>query len=277
MRGAWTYLSVGFGVVGLSLAGFAPPSNQDSDAHALFQSQCARCHSGSTPAGGIDLSSDLAAIAGIQQIVAGRPHSSVLLRVLRDGTMPKGGPKLGDDDINTLRDWIMSLRPDPRPLFSTRCVGCHSGTSPAGSMDLFGNLETLAKLPETKFGKEGPQSAVLFRRLADGSMPKGGVKLTDNELSIVRDWLNGLHPNPRSLFAARCVKCHGGATPAAGLDLSAGVNGLSRLKQVVKGNPGDSFLYKRIADGSMPRGGPPLSDSEAGLVWDWIASLAPGT
>jgi mono/diheme cytochrome c family protein len=189
--------------------------------------------------------------------------------------MPKGGTKLGDDDIATIRDWILSIRPDPRPLFASRCVSCHSGPSPVGSLNLTGNLEALAKLPETKFGDEGATSAVLYKRLADGSMPKNGVKLTEDELSYVKDWLNSLHPDPRPVFVASCVKCHGGATPAAGLDLTGDLNSLAGLKQVVKGKAGDSALYKRIADGTMPRGGQPLSDSEAGLVWDWIDSLTP--
>jgi mono/diheme cytochrome c family protein len=142
-------------------------------------------------------------------------------------------------------------------------------------LDLSGNLEALAKLPQTQFGDQGATSATLYKRLADGTMPKGGTKLTDDELSSVRDWLNGLHPDPRPLFAAKCVKCHGGGTPAAGLDLTGGLDAISGFKEVVKGKPAESSLYQRIADGTMPRGGPPLSDSDAGLVWDWINSLAP--
>jgi len=275
MRAAWNYLFVGFGVVGASYAGVAPTSTRHSDAKTVFQSQCARCHSGATPAGGVDLSGDLDSIAGVKKIVRGRPHASILFKLVRDGAMPKGAPKLSDDDIATIRDWIMSLRPDPRPLFASRCVGCHGGAHPAGSMDLSGNPEALAKLPETQYGEQGATSAMLYKRLADGSMPKNGVKLTDNELSFVQDWLNSLHPDPRSLFATKCVKCHGGATPRAGLDLTGGPDALAGLKQVVKGKPSDSSLYQRIADGSMPRGGPPLSDSDTGLVWDWIGSLGP--
>lgn len=277
MRAAWNYIFIGFGVIGASYAGVARTTTQHSDVKALFQTQCARCHSGATPAGGVDLSGELADIAGIKQLVRGRPNSSLLLKLVRDGTMPKGGSKLGDDDINTIRDWIMSLRPDPRPMFASRCVSCHSGANPAASMDLSGNLEALAKLPETNYGEQGATSAVLYKRLADGSMPKNGVKLTDTELSFVRDWLNSLHPDPRSLFAAKCVKCHGGATPAAGMDLTVSLDALAGLKEVVKGKAVESSLYNRIADGSMPRGGPPLSDSDAGLVWDWINSLAPHT
>ncbi len=275
MRAAWNFLLIGLGIVGVSLPGVGAKSAQKSDAKTLIQSQCARCHSGSQPAGGVDLSGDLASIAGIKSVVPGRPHSSLLFKLVQDGTMPKGSPKLADEDIATIRDWILSVRPDPRPLFAARCISCHGATSPAALLDLSGNLAALAKLPQATFGDKGPTSAALYQRLADGSMPKGGTKLTDGELSSVKDWLNGLHPDPTTLFAAKCVKCHGATTPAAGLDLSGGLDALSGLKQVVKGKPAASSLYQRIADGSMPRGGPALSDSDSGLVWDWIHSLKP--
>lgn len=273
MRSTWNYLFFGLGIAGVYLPGATTKPTRETDAKTLIQSQCAKCHSGSQPAGGVDLSGDLASIAGVKSVVAGRPHSSLLFKLVQDGTMPKGSPKLGDEDVATIRDWIMSLRPDPRPMFAARCISCHGATSPAAMLDLSGNLAALAKLPQTGFGDKGPTSSALYQRLADGSMPKGGPKLTEGELLSVKDWLNGLHPDPTSLFAAKCVKCHGATTPAAGLDLSGGLDALSGLKQVVKGKPGVSSLYQRIADGSMPRGGPALSDSDAGLVWDWIHSL----
>lgn len=266
---------VGFGVLGATYGGVTPPPTRQTDAKSLFQAQCAKCHSGATPAAGIDLSGDLPDIAATKSVVRGRPSASVLFKVVRDGVMPKGAPKMSADDVATIRNWIMSLRPDPRPMFASRCTGCHKGPSPAGSLDLSGDLDALSKLPDVKFGDQGATTAVLYKRLADGSMPKNGTKLTEDELSFVKDWLNSLQPDPRSLFAAKCVKCHGGGSPAAGLDLTGNLDALAGLKQVVKGKPGESALYQRIADGSMPRGGQPLTDSEAGLVWDWIKSLEP--
>ncbi len=275
MRASWIYLFAGLGVLTASFAGSAPKPRQEADAKTLIQGQCAKCHSGEKPAGGVDLSGDLASIAGLRDVVRGRPQASSLYKVVRDREMPKGGPKLSDDDLTTLRDWIMSLRPDPTALFKARCISCHSGASPAAALDLSGDLKALGKLPQAKFGDEGAATAVLYKRLADGSMPKGGTKLTDDELSSVRDWLNSLQPDPRALFTAKCVKCHGATNPAAGLDLTGDLTALAGLKQVVKGKPAGSSLYLRIADRSMPKGGPPLSDSDAGLVWDWIHSLAP--
>lgn len=271
MRALWNFAFVGLGVLGATYAGVAPRATQQSDVKALFQARCAKCHGGEMPAGNVDLSGELTDIAGVEPIVKGRPQSSILYKLVRDGEMPKGAPKLSPDELETIRDWIMSLRPDPKRLFNTHCIGCHGGSNPAGSLDLSGNLDALAKLPQMK----GATSAVLYKRLADGSMPKNGVKLKDDELSYVRDWLNSPDPDPRPLFAAKCVKCHTGATPAAGMDLSGDLASLAGLKQVVKGKPVESSVYSRIADGSMPRGGQPLSDSEVGLVWDWILSFTP--
>ena len=275
MKAAWVYLVAGFGVLGASYPKSTLKPTHEADAKAVLQSQCAKCHSGDKPAGGVDLSGDLSDIAGSKSVVRGRPQASSLFKLVRDGAMPKGAPKLSSDDAATLRDWIMSLRPDPKPLFAARCVSCHSGASPAAALDLSGDLKALAKLPQSKFGAEGATSATLYKRMADGTMPKGGDKLTADELSSVKDWLNGLQPDPRGVFAAKCVKCHSGGTPAGNLDLSGSLDDLSALTQIVKGKPAESSIYQQIADGSMPRGAAPLSDSDTGLVWDWITSIAP--
>lgn len=239
---------------------------------AVFTTKCVGCHGGSNPAAGLDLSRSIDTIATYKEVIRSKPHASMLFKVVDSGSMPKGGTKLSPTEIASVRDWIMSLRPDPRPLFNARCINCHSGASPAAQLDLTGSLDDFAKLKQVVPGAGGATDCSLYKRVADGSMPKGGTKLTDGELGLVKDWLTGMHPNPKPIIQAKCIGCHSGGSPAGGMDLSMP---LEDLKEVVKGKPAESALYLRVADGTMPKGHPPLTDSDQGQIWDWIASLKP--
>ncbi len=80
------------------------------------------------------------------------------------------------------------------------------------------------------------------------------------------------------LLQQKCVMCHSGANPAAGLrldSLQALLAGGTRGKIVIAGDPRASELLRRIRGESQPRmpmTGPPfLSDSEIDLIERWIA------
>ena len=80
------------------------------------------------------------------------------------------------------------------------------------------------------------------------------------------------------LLQQRCVMCHSGGTPAAGLrldSLQAILEGSARGKVVTAGAPNDSELLRRIRGESLPRmpmTGPPfLSAGEIETIERWIA------
>jgi len=95
------------------------------------------------------------------------------------------------------------------------------------------------------------------------------------------------------IFSASCAfsGCHGGSSPAQGLDLTAGmsygqiVNVASAqqpsVDRIEPNDPDNSYLYlKVIGDvsingGQMPRGGGPLSQDLQDLLRDWIERGAP--
>ncbi len=95
------------------------------------------------------------------------------------------------------------------------------------------------------------------------------------------------------VFNASCAfsGCHGGSSPAQGLNLSAGqsynmiVNVASAQQpskdRIEPNNPDSSYLYLKIigdpsiTGGRMPRGAPPLSQELMDLVRDWIERGAP--
>lgn len=93
--------------------------------HAAWQSlnnHCSSCHNPRSVSGGggfyriLDLDY-LARGAGPKPYVdACRPDSSLLLRMIRTGSMPKGNPIIDDpafsDDIDAIERWIRSLGPE---------------------------------------------------------------------------------------------------------------------------------------------------------------------
>jgi hypothetical protein len=75
------------------------------------------------------------------------------------------------------------------------------------------------------------------------------------------------------LLEVKCAKCHGGATPQAGLDIGnrAGLlKGGASGPAIVIGAPDKSLLYQRALSGQMPLGGPRLTETELRAVRAWI-------
>jgi uncharacterized membrane protein len=68
----------------------------------ILQPNCTSCHSGSSPSGGVDLSS----YTGVMAVVtAGSPSSSNLYTAVNGGIMPPGG-SLAQSDIALIDSWI---------------------------------------------------------------------------------------------------------------------------------------------------------------------------
>ena len=81
------------------------------------------------------------------------------------------------------------------------------------------------------------------------------------------------------LFRQRCLACHSGERPMAGLTLTTRgdlLEGGHGGRPVMPGQPEQSLLYRQLASGAMPQGGEKLSARELKLVADWIRAGAPG-
>jgi len=81
-----------------------------------------------------------------------------------------------------------------------------------------------------------------------------------------------------ALFQSRCVKCHGGDSPKAKLDLTT-AEGLSRGGKsgpvLAPGRPEQSLLWKMIDEERMPPK-EPLPEAERTVLRQWIKQGAPG-
>jgi hypothetical protein len=84
------------------------------------------------------------------------------------------------------------------------------------------------------------------------------------------------------IFAENCVRCHGGALPRAGLNLSSyasAIQGSSNGPVIICGNAAGSKLMARITGQitpQMPRGAAPLAPEQIAAIQGWINAQCPG-
>jgi mono/diheme cytochrome c family protein len=109
-------------------------------------------------------------------------------------------------------------------------------------------------------------------------------------LAVSQPYAQGSIPSGvRMIFNDKCVKCHGGSNPSAGLDLTTNtdVEGLVGKPAAEKpstsfidpGQPQDSYLFMKvegasgIIGGRMPLTGGSLSEAQLQTIHDWIAGM----
>ena len=82
----------------------------------IFDAHCARCHGGTNHRGGLNIDTRAGLLKGGHDgpvIVPGDPADSLLIKLIRhEGPaddpmpMPPNKPKISDDDISTINEWI---------------------------------------------------------------------------------------------------------------------------------------------------------------------------
>src|SRR5262245_25936719 len=100
--------------LGLSRADDKPAIDFARDVQPILRDHCYRCHDGRKQTAGLRLDVRSRALKGGESgkaaIVAGDAAKSELVRRVTsandDEAMPKGGPRLTEVQVKTLRDWI---------------------------------------------------------------------------------------------------------------------------------------------------------------------------
>jgi hypothetical protein len=90
------------------LLGFSAPTFEGSVA-PILEARCVKCHSGSEPAGNLDMRTRDSLVKGGKSgpaVVPGSSATSNLLLRIRGGQMPLGGPALSNSEIEQIRAWI---------------------------------------------------------------------------------------------------------------------------------------------------------------------------
>jgi cytochrome c5 len=188
---------------------------------------------------------------------------------------------------------------DVLPILTKYCFTCHGQSSPKLGLDLRTASSTLKGShngPVILKGK--PDESLLWKKVSARQMPPAiyGQRVPDADLDTIRGWIHGgaLFDAPigdparnaaqqrarfeqelQPIFQARCVGCHGGDQPAAGLSLKAmsdvlkgGTNG----PVIIEGFSGRSLLVRRVSSGTMPPtgAGKPLTEQEVRAIREWI-------
>jgi hypothetical protein len=184
------------------------------------------------------------------------------------------------------------------PLFEKRCLACHGQSPYQGEL----NLRTVEAL--LKGGKSGPSvvpgspgNSLLLAKIVGGTMPPVEPKLTAEEITKIRDWIDhGIAGEQASagppvtdkdvvpIFQLRCVKCHGKRRKEGELDLrtlASRMKGGKSGPAIVPGKPDESLAFQRIKQGEMPPPDllfesqvRPPNDAEVEVLRKWIAGGA---
>jgi hypothetical protein len=189
------------------------PCNPDTayfqnDIFPIIISNCAKpgCHDGS---GGE--AQPLTTYEQIMNIVKpGQPNQSKLYQVItqsgEDKMPPAGNTPLTSDQINLIYTWILqgaqnnwcgggtcdtlttTFSGTVFPIMQVNCVGCHSGSSPGGGIDLttYGNIYTQVT--------NGNLKGSLNNYPGLPQMPLGG-QLSDCDKQQINFWINDGAPN----------------------------------------------------------------------------------
>ena len=103
------------------------------------------------------------------------------------------------------------------------------------------------------------------------------VLMVGTAASAAEDKL-GFETTALPVFRAKCVMCHSGSAPQAGLDLHTAESALKGGKSgpvIQPGAPGRSLLFERVLSKSMPPGPDKLTESEIAAIRGWIEKTAP--
>jgi hypothetical protein len=96
----------------------------------ILEANCAKCHSGPSPQGRLDVRTRTSLLKGGSSgpaIVPGAPDKSLLYSRVQSGQMPVGGKPLGKEELDRLRMWIEQGAPARNPDAAAGLPG----TSPA--------------------------------------------------------------------------------------------------------------------------------------------------
>ncbi len=180
---------------------------------------------------------------------------------------------------------------DVRPILEKNCLQCHGESAPQAQLDLRTSETLLAGGKSGSALVPGASSeSLLVSKVTSGSMPPGEARLSDEEISLIRLWIDRqgkpaklasvTEKDVLPIFQMHCVNCHGKSKQEGGLDLRTQVG---RLKggdsgsALIPGEPGKSLLYARVLAREMP----PLDEirppttAEVETLRQWIEAGAP--
>ena len=180
----------------------------------IFISTCAKpgtgCHDAGSAAEGIVLDNYANIMAGGEGIVPGSPSSSKYYRRMtttNTGSVmpPAPYPRLDAAQLAIINQWIsegaqnttncgcdstkFSYSGSIKPLMTSYCTGCHSGSSPSAGVDLsnYTNVKN--------YVDNGQLWGTVKHNPGFHPMPKGGAMFSACQLSQINQWIAAGAPN----------------------------------------------------------------------------------
>jgi serine/threonine-protein kinase len=125
------------------------------------------------------------------------------------GTGTGTGTDSGTGEAGTTGDVseCVDVRARAEELFATRCAGCHDHGSAKGGLGNITDLEALASSKDVVIGDAA--ASELYRRLEKGLMPPGGPAVADDDLAVVRAWIDGCAGGPADASLTEPPACEG--------------------------------------------------------------------
>jgi cytochrome c553 len=205
-------------VVAVAAQAQAAPPSFERDVAPILRERCAGCHGAKAPAAELSLTTEQSVLRGGKSgpaVVPGKPADSLLLTMVANGNMPKVGPKLTSDQIETIRRWVEaggtakgggSLEPPPphvaerevvMSILGAKCFVCHGRSKQTAGLD----LRTRASI--LKGGKSGPaiipgkpDDSLLVKMIASQQMPPPKLQeqysvrgVTSDEFEKLKRWI----------------------------------------------------------------------------------------
>jgi len=246
-----------------------------------------------------------------------------------DGISGTAAGGTGSGGMGTAGMASVSYARDIKPIFEGSCVYCHytggilidianpfaPTTGLVDSANTWAMAHPEANLPTRNVTPGNPDQSFIMTKIGDPNlspsagafMPWNIARLTDDEVSAIRQWITAGALNDATYAATvqpifgtpqmlgtkggKCTYCHfpNGEIPnlADPFDPTTGAVGLeservSSLKVIEPGNPDQSFLMTKVTAMSLPQaqGNPmpfrpaPLPAAEVALIKQWIVEGA---
>lgn len=204
----------------------SPPNSSSADgsfsASAIYEQQalsilgakCSGCHNQNIASGGISNITDVNYLLFYRLVIPGQPEISDIVRVIKDGSMPPSGP-LSNADLEAISQWILKGFNDTTgvtvpgggssvlleqysslatKIFTPKCVGCHNANTRDGGVDLSSyNAVRNEVIPGNPAGSN---LIMAVERTGNNYMPQGGARLSADEISKMKLWIqNGAANN----------------------------------------------------------------------------------
>lgn len=179
----------------------------------IFIANCAvsGCHDAASHQNGVVLT-DYTNIINTGDVRPGRPDNSKVWKVVNETDPAKRMPKLPRSALtqaqkDLIGKWItqgarnnacsasvcdtaaVTFGGAVNTIIGNKCLGCHSGTSPAGGINLSAHAGVKAKVAD------GRLWGAINHLAGYSAMPKGGNKLSDCEIAQFRKWIAAGAPN----------------------------------------------------------------------------------